>query len=84
MRSICLLEEHGDGTNMYFLNIDNDIEEVALTAYITTNESSVIELGRLSKHEWNRQSYRVLTHYCENEKNRSGEFWPQDIGEYPC
>ena len=35
-------------------NVDNDIEEEALKTYITTNESSVIELSRLSKPEWNR------------------------------
>ena len=49
-------------------NVDSDIEEEALKTYITTNESNVIELSRLSKPEWNRQSYRVLTYYSEKEK----------------
>ena len=48
-------------------NVDNDIEEVALKTYITTNESNVIELSRLSKPKWNRQSYRVVTYYSEKE-----------------
>ena len=52
--------------------VDNDIEEEALKTYITTNESSVIELSRLS--------YRVLTYYSEKGKIMSGDFWPQDWG----
>ena len=43
----------------------------------------MIELSRLSKPEWNRQSYRVLTYYSEKEKIMSGDFWPQDIGVRP-
>ena len=37
-------------------NDDNDIEEEALEACLTSNESSVLELNRLSKSEWKRQS----------------------------
>ena len=40
---------------------------------------NVIELSRLSKPEWNRQSYRVVTYYSEKENIMSDEFWPQDI-----
>ena len=64
-------------------NVDNDIEEEALKTYITTNESNVIELSRLSNPEWNRQSYRIVIYYSEKEKIMSGEFWPQDIGVRP-
>ena len=59
-------------------NVDNDIEEEPLKTYITTNETNVIELSRLSKPEWNRHSYRVVTYYSEKENIMSDEFWPQD------
>ena len=45
--------------------------------------TTVLDMSRLSKEEWNRQSYRVLVLENDREKVMDNENWPEDIGIRP-
>ena len=64
-------------------NVDKSIEVNALKDYINTNVTTVLDMSRLSKEEWNRQSYRVLVLENDREKVMDNENWPENIGIRP-
>ncbi len=61
-------------------NIDNEIMQDTLKDYIVNNGTTVLEINRLSKPEWNRQSYRVLTYLSDKDKVMSCDYWPELVG----
>ena len=64
-------------------NIHNDIEQEALQKYIVDNGSSVLEINKLSKPDWSRQSFRVLTYLSEKDTIMNADYWPELVGVRP-
>ena len=64
-------------------NVDKSVELNALKDYINTNVTTVLDMSRLSKEEWNRQSYRVLVLENDRERVMDNENCPENIGIRP-
>ena len=48
--------------------------------YITDNGVNVMDIRRLSKEEWDTQSFHVSVSYGDKVKVADLDFWPEDIG----
>ena len=65
-------------------NVDKSVELYAPKDYINTNKPTMSDMSRLSKEEWNGQSYRILV--LENDRGMivmNNVNWPENIGIQP-
>ena len=61
-------------------NVAQDCSVDTIKSYISDNGVQVLDIRRLSKEEWNHQSFCVTVHHAKETNVSYPEFWPEDIG----
>ena len=64
-------------------NVPPDCSVDTIKSHITNNGVQVLDIRRLSKYEWNNQSFCVTVLHVKEPTVSDPEFWPEDIG-YIC
>ena len=61
-------------------NVPQDCSVDTIKSYISDNGVQVLDISRLSKEEWNNQSFCVTVLHVKEPTVSDPEFWPEDIG----
>ena len=60
-------------------NVLQDCSVDTIKSYISDNSVEVLDIRRLSKEEWNNQSFCVTVLHVQEPTVSDTEFWPEDI-----
>lgn len=61
-------------------NVPKDTTCDTIKTYIVDSGVEVVNISRLSKEDWNNQSFQVTVAFSDQKKVSDSEFWPENIG----